>query len=254
MDIGVYAIEAQVEASHWWFVGRRRLFSREIAALALAKDKPILDVGTSTGTNLRMLQDLGFRQVIGLDSSEQAIRFCAEKKFGNVHHGDVCDLPFAEASFDLVLATDILEHVADDSLAMREIARVLKPGGWALVTVPAFQSLWGLQDQVAHHLRRYRLAQIKGVVETAGLDLVRCFYFNYLLFIPIWVARRILGALKVKLSSEGQLNSPLINRLLTLIFEIDLRTAPWLTPPFGVSAFVIAEKIGQVTKKRNSEV
>jgi SAM-dependent methyltransferase len=245
MDIAAYAVEADVEENHWWFVGRRWLFSREIAALGLPVDAPILEVGTSTGTNLRMLGDLGFQRVAGLDLSDEAIRFCADKKLGNVRRGDVCALPFEDASFELVLATDILEHVADDALALREIARVLKRAGRTLITVPAFDSLWGLQDEVAHHLRRYRLPPIKSAVEAAGLRVVRCFYFNYLLFVPIWLARQVLRALHIELASENQLNSLLLNRLLTYFFELDLRTAPWLTPPFGVSIFVLAEKAGE---------
>src|SRR5205085_10654997 len=146
-----------------------------------------------------MLQDLGFRQVTGLDSSDEAIRFCAEKQLRTVHRGDVCALPFEREEFNLVLATDLLEHVSEENLALREIARVLKPGGCALITVPAFQSLWGLQDEVARHLRRYCLPPIKQLVEAAGLQPVRCFYFNYLLFMPIWAARRIMRALDIKL-------------------------------------------------------
>jgi len=180
MDVAAYAVEAEVQETHWWFIGRRRLFSREIAALELPEDALVLDVGTSTGTNLRMLGQLGFQRVAGLDLSDEAIRFCAAKMLGNVRRGDVRALPFEDASFELVLATDILEHVADDGLALSEIARVLKPGGRMLITVPAFDSLWGLQDEVAHHLRRYRLPPIKSAVETDGLRVVRCFYFNYL--------------------------------------------------------------------------
>ncbi len=245
MDVAAYAVEAEVQETHWWFIGRRRLFSREIAALELPEDAPVLDVGTSTGTNLRMLGELAFQRVVGLDRSDEAIRFCAEKRLAIVRRGDVCALPFEDASFELVLATDILEHVADDGLALCEIARVLKPGGRMLITVPAFDSLWGLQDEVAHHLRRYRLPPINSAVEAAGLRVVRCFYFNYLLFVPIWLARQILRMLDLKLASENQLNSPLLNRLLTYVFELDLRTAPWLTPPFGVSIFVLAEKPGE---------
>ena len=86
-----------------------------------------------------MLAELGYHRVVGLDVSSEAIRFCAEKGLGIVHHGNVCDLPFEDASLDLVLATDIIEHVENDGLALSEMARVLVAGGSALMTVPAFQ-------------------------------------------------------------------------------------------------------------------
>src|SRR6516165_7069554 len=89
MDLAAYAVEAEVEETHWWFVGRRRLFGREIAGLGLSKDAPVLDVGTSTGTNLRMLTELGYRRVVGLYLSDEAIRFWANKGLGVVHRGDV---------------------------------------------------------------------------------------------------------------------------------------------------------------------
>src|SRR6185312_16718168 len=105
MESTAYAIEAEVEATHWWFVERRRLFGRMIARMGLPSDARILDIGTSTGTNLRMLRDLGFTNFEGLDQSEDAIRWCADKGLGKVTAGDVCKLPFADESFDLVLAT-----------------------------------------------------------------------------------------------------------------------------------------------------
>jgi len=147
-----------------------------------------------------------------------------------------------DASLDLVLAIDIIEHVEDDRRALREIARVLAPGGNALITVPAFQSLWGLQDEVSHHLRRYRLPVLRSTVVAAGLRPVRCFHFNYLLFGPIWLARQRLRLFKIEVASESQVNTALLNRLLSRMFDFDVRTAPRLAPPFGVSIFMLAEK------------
>ncbi len=143
MKSDTFACEAEVEEKHWWFVGRRRLFGGVIRDLTLAKEAAILDVGTSTGTNLRMLRDLGYSNVTGVDLNDDAIRYCKSKGFPDVRKGNICELPFADNSFDLVLATDIIEHVDDDLAALREVLRVVRPGGTALVTVPAFKSLWG---------------------------------------------------------------------------------------------------------------
>ncbi len=88
MDIATYAAEAAIEADHWWYVGRRLLFSDIIKALGLPESADVLDVGTSAGTNLRMLRDLGFARVIGVDQSREAIRFCAEK--GQAGNGTDC--------------------------------------------------------------------------------------------------------------------------------------------------------------------
>jgi SAM-dependent methyltransferase len=247
MEATVYEVEAAVEASHWWFVGRRRLFARELARAGVRRDGRVLDIGTSTGANLRLLRDLGFHDVTGVDASENALRFCRGKGLGPVQMGDACDLPFAAASFDLVLATDIIEHVDDDARALGEISRVLAPGGKALITVPAFPSLWGLQDEQAHHKRRYRLRALGLQIVASGLRPLAGYYFNYLLFVPIWAARQIIVRLGIRLESEAQVNTPLLNAILSPIFALDVATARWLRPPFGVSILFMAEGGGSGT-------
>nr|MCH9674054.1 class I SAM-dependent methyltransferase [Gammaproteobacteria bacterium] len=146
------------------------------------------------------------------------------------------------ASFELVLATDIIEHVNEDADALREIWRVLAPGGRVLITVPAFESLWGLQDERSAHVRRYRMKPLLQRVESSGLEPLTHYYFNYLLFVPIWLARRAIDLFKVNLDSENEVNSPALNRLLSAIFRLDVSTARLVRPPFGVSALVVAKK------------
>jgi SAM-dependent methyltransferase len=244
MDIATYAVEAEVEKTHWWFAGRRRMLGRLIAGMGVPSDARVLDIGTSTGTNLRMLGELGYTRFEGLDASDDAVRWCAAKGLGKVTRGDVCSIPFPDASFDLVLATDIIEHVDDDARALDEIRRVLKPGASVVITVPAFQSLWGLQDEVAHHKRRYRGAQLRSRIAQAGLACGTAYYFNFILFLPILLARRLIRLLRVRLSSENELNSPVINAILTRIFGLDVRVAPYLHPPFGVSYLAVATRRG----------
>lgn len=237
-----YAVEAVVEETHWWFVGRRRLFRRELERADIPPGATILDVGTSTGANLRLLRNLGYARVTGLDVSPDAIRFCESKGLGPVHQGDVCAIPFPDGHFDLVLATDVIEHVEDEPRALAEIRRVLAPGGRVLLTVPAFQSLWGLQDEVALHQRRYRRGPLVDLVRRAGLQPRRAFYFNYLLFGPIWLARRVMRAARIRVRSEGEVNTLALNVLLTAIFTLDVWSAPVVRPPFGVSILVLADR------------
>jgi SAM-dependent methyltransferase len=242
MDAAVYEAEAAVEATHWWFVGRRKLFARIIGKLPVAPDDPVLDVGTSTGTNLRLLRELGFQRVTGLDMSEDAIRFCSAKGLGSVRLGDVTRMPFEDQSFSLVLATDIIEHVDDDGAAIAEIHRVLKPGGCALVSVPAFPSLWGFQDEVSHHKRRYRMKPLLDKLRQGRLEPLDAFHFNFLLFGPIWAARQFFKVAKPDIRSENDLNPPLVNSILGTVFDFDVKAAQRLRPPFGVSILVAAQK------------
>jgi SAM-dependent methyltransferase len=242
MRHATFAVEAAIEAEHWWFAGRRRLFAREIARRRIGTSARVLDLGTSSGSNLRMLRDSGFSNITALDSSEEALRWCQEKYLSGVVKGDITRLPFCHDQADLVLATDVIEHVDDDWAAIREIARVLKPGGAVLVAVPTFQLLWGPQDEFAQHKRRYRKHDVERMLSDAGLVVERSYYFNYLLFLPILLARALLRLIRPELSSENEINSPLMNRILSAIFAFDVATAPSIHPPFGVSALVLATK------------
>jgi len=243
VEESVYEVDARIEQEHWWHLGRRKLFGRVIGELGAARTAPVLDIGTSAGTNLRLLRDVGFTDVTGLDFNEEAVRWCAEKGLGAVRLGSVTSIPFEDASFSLILATDIVEHVDDDTLALSEIRRVLRPGAAALITVPAFPSLWGLQDEVSHHRRRYRLGGLLERIRGAGLEIERSFHFNYLLFAPIWAARQVLKRWRpTSFKSEGTYNSPLINKMLGAVFDFDVATAQQVSPPFGVSILAVARR------------
>jgi SAM-dependent methyltransferase len=245
VEISAQAVEARVEADHWWFRGRRQLLAAMIRELGIRRDARTLDVGSGTGANLSLLSELGFERVVGLDRSEEAIRYCGEKALPPVEGGDLCDLPFAEGDFDLVIAADILEHVDDEARAIGELRRVLRPGGRLIVTVPAFQSLWGLQDRVSHHKRRYRRHQLEARLREGGLEVARSFYFNYLLFAPIWLARQLMRLLRIEVASENEINTSLLNAMLTRVFSWDVRSAPHLRPAFGVSILALAQRAAQ---------
>jgi len=242
MNESVYAVDARLQEAHWWYVGRRRLFARLIGRLGLRRHDHVLDVGTSAGTNLRLLRDLGFTSVTGLDLSPDAIRFCAENGYGTVRRGDITDMPFRAETFSLVLATDIIEHVDDDRRALQEIRRVLKPGHPALITVPAFPELWGFQDIVSKHKRRYRMRALVDHIRQAGLVPDQSFHFNYLLFAPIFLARQLMKLRPPSVQSESEINTPLVNRLLSSIFAFDIRTAEHFRPPFGVSILLLVRR------------
>jgi len=242
MEPEAFAIENQNENYHWWYVGRRKLFSKIISKLNLPLSTRFLDIGTSTGTNLRMLEELGFANRLGVDPSDVAKKFCESKNLGQVEIGDICHLPFPENRFDVILATDVIEHVEDDQLAVQEICRVLKPQGYGIITVPAFPCLWGQQDEISHHKRRYVLQKLKKLLQDNGLKIHSIFYFNYLLFIPIWLIRTFIRAVGIELKNETQINNLFLNAMFNIIFSFDVMSASWLKPPFGVSIFVLCQK------------
>jgi SAM-dependent methyltransferase len=242
VEFETYAIEAEVARYHWWFVGRRHLIARVLRELSLPKDAPILEVGTGTGSHLSVLRELGYTSVKGVDCSSEAVHYCREKGFENVMLGDICNLPFPDGIFQLVVATDVIEHVDNDLVALSEIRRVLSSGGQAILTVPAFKILWGIQDEVSHHKRRYLKKELLEKIKAARFKNKTIFYFNYILFLPILFARKAIKLLKIKVKNENSINNNFLNDLFKIIFNFDVVSSRIIYPPFGVSIFALLEK------------
>lgn len=242
MDRSVYEAEADVEATHWWFRGRRRLLTHLLRRYPVPKHHWALDAGVGTGANMAVLKNNGFLQAAGIDTNDDAIKFCQEKGSSTISKASLTALPFASDSFNLILAMDVLEHIDDDKQAMAELSRVLRPGGLLIVTVPAFERLWGPQDDLAHHRRRYVMNELQQLIGSGGLEILEAFYFNFLLLVPIWFARKILQAAKVEIRSENDVNNVFLNAILYWIFRLDILAAPHLKLPFGVSILAVARK------------
>src|SRR6185295_3349533 len=145
MQQHTYAIMRRVEASHWWFVGRRQIIRSFLQRLipdlqtnreGQAATVHILDVGCGTGANLEMLSEFGAAE--GVDVSNEALTFCRQRGLNNVKLGEAEKLPYPDESFDLVTGLDVVEHLDDDLAGLREMRRVLKPEGVAFLFVPAF--------------------------------------------------------------------------------------------------------------------
>jgi hypothetical protein len=137
---------------------------------------------------------------------------------------------------------DILEHLDDDSNGIIESYRVLSKGGIMVITVPAFKFLWGIQDIVTGHKRRYSREEINNKLKVAQFDVLKSSYFNFFLFFPILLARRIVRLLGMKIESENEINFPLINFFLKTIFSLEVHLLKYVSFPFGVSILCIARK------------
>lgn len=242
MRTGNFEIENHIEGSHWWFLGRRDLIRSFIEQASIGPEAVVLDMGSSTGTNLRLLQSLNLKFYQGMDLSPTSVALCKTKGFKHILSGDLCHAPYVSQCADLILATDILEHIPNDTGAMEECFRLLRPGGSLLVTVPTFPILWGLQDEVSQHQRRYHLEPLQKSLEACGFQCQASFHFNVFLFFPVLVIRRLMKWFKVELKSEGQINAPGLNALMRMVFALDIAFSKRLKPPLGISAFLWLRK------------
>ncbi|HEX8775822.1 MAG TPA: class I SAM-dependent methyltransferase [Pyrinomonadaceae bacterium] len=244
MQRHTYAIMYEVEGSHWWFVGRRRIIRSFIEKIVrdLGETRPrILDVGCGTGANLEMLAEFG--EAEGVDVSPEALDFCRERGLRNVRLGAAERLPYEDSSFDLVTALDVVEHLDDDTAGLQEMRRVLRPGGRAMLFVPAFMFLWGVQDDVSHHRRRYTLSTLRAAVGAAGFEVERATYANISFFGPILLGRLLMRATGLRPASENNINVSALNGVLGRLFGAESSLLRRMNFPFGVSAICVARRL-----------
>jgi len=239
MDRATYDRMRVLQDQHWWFEGRRRILSGLIGALDLPKPAQILEVGCGPGGNLAMLKRFG--EVTALEPDDASRAYAAERTGVRVEGGFLPDgLPFPPASFDLVCAFDVIEHVDEDAASVAALARLLKPGGYLATTVPGQPWMWSRHDELHHHKRRYRLGPYRAMFEAAGLKVLTASHFNTLLFAPIAAIRALKIFTGSTAADDDAMPAPPINRLLTGLFAAE---GPWLRHaalPIGVSIVLIA--------------
>jgi SAM-dependent methyltransferase len=211
----VYQQLHELEDGHWWFRGRRAVLWSLLRRAGFAPTPRILDAGCGTGRNLAEFGRLGPAR--GVDPSPQAIAYCRSRGLEDVVEGRIEALPFPDADFDVLLATDVLEHVEHDDAALVELRRVAAPGARLLVTVPAYQWLWSQHDDSHHHLRRYTARRLRERMRPAGWCPLHESYFNTALLPPIAVVRTV-GRRRTPTNgrSDYQLTGGRLNRVLEL--------------------------------------
>jgi SAM-dependent methyltransferase len=190
----------RAEDRHWWYRGRRTVLARALAGLGLPKPARILDAGCGSGRNMVELARLG--TVTGVELSETSVCLARARDVGEVIEGSVLEMPFEPDSFDLAVSLDVIEHLDQDLDALRELRRVVAPGGALLVTVPAYGWLWSGHDEINHHYRRYTRRTLQRVAQQAGWEQVRTTYFNSLL-LPVAIVLRALDRLSTKTTESS---------------------------------------------------
>lgn len=233
-----------LEERHWWHRAKRQLVLEAISRFSPSSDKrklKILDIGCGTGKNIEVFQQ--FADAYGVDISLEALKFCQKRGLNNIKLVDVeSKLPFKDNTFDIVTMLDVLEHI-EEKTVLKEINRVLKPGGNVYVSVPAFQWLWSEWDEVLHHKRRYTKSSLAKVLRKHGFEVRFSTYVYSFLVAPVWLVRTIKSKFSnEKYESDFKLGSPMINTLLEKLATWE-RKILWLFPlPFGTSVFTAAQK------------
>jgi len=227
---------ADIERDHFWFVARRRVIADAMARLSLGSEARVLDAGCGTGANIAALRPNSYS--VGVDPFSDHLARSLVTGGPSYMKGDIRSLAIRDSSIDLAMGFDVLEHV-DDLAALRELNRVVKPGGSILVTVPAMPRLWSQRDVDAGHLRRYTKRSLKTVISKAGLETQRCVPFNSVLM-PLVAASRLIK--NGSNESRDRENNPsgLVNKVLTAVSMTEARLInKGLRPPVGTSLLAL---------------
>lgn len=248
MRADIYQTMAQVEDAHWWFRGRRAIINSVLQRIALPAEPNILDAGSGTGGNLKMLRFYG--RVHAMELEADARELANKRGIVTVIEGKLPEnIPFGDQCFDLAVMFDVLEHIEQDYSTLCAIRERLADNGKLLLTVPALEALWSMHDTMHHHKRRYALAPLIRLVERAGYKVTFATYINFWLFPLIAIVRildrisggRIIGK-KVDSNTELSIPPAPINVLLEKIFASEANLITTMRLRFGVSIILLAEK------------
>ncbi|MEO6036217.1 MAG: class I SAM-dependent methyltransferase [Verrucomicrobiota bacterium] len=247
-----------LEEKHWWFLGRRHLVRQLVLQSNADRNCRILEIGCSGGPLIQQLHADGYANITGIDISAEAIALSRRRGLRNVHVMDAQNPTFPDESFDLITASDVLEHLSDAPRALREWHRLLRPGGVLIVFVPAFMFLWTAHDEVNKHFQRYRRDELNRLIEKTSFDVRRSSYWIFLLFFPVALVRSLRKLFPVSRQTEthGDLNQPpaFLNQFLFALLRFEnngiCRGINW---PFGLSAMTIAHKPNDLRKPHVTE-
>lgn len=243
MNADEYANLDRVERVHWYYAGKRELVRGWIQRVAgLSRGSLLLDCGAGTG-----LFAEGMRDVCGvrvLDDHAESLAILRTRFAGSeIIEGTATHIPLPAAAADCITVLDVLEHIKDDQAAVREIHRVLRPGGCVVATVPAMMTLWGYWDTALHHHRRYTAAGLKALFAGREWEIVHVNYTNVAVFPAVWLVRRWQRWRDSGANSrmEDRIPPAWLNRFLQWLF-VRLGLVRGVRFPFGVSLLLVARK------------
>lgn len=243
-----YRVMFEIENAYWWYRGLRTLLKSLLKHHVRLNSRHalILDAGCGTGANLKMMQNYG--RAIGIDISSQAIAFCHRRGIAHdrAFAASVTDLPFVGDTFDLAVSLDVICNIPDDVNAFTQVARVLKPGGYLIVQLPAYQWLWSMHDVAVGHQRRYSARDTRAKLAQAGFYVERVLHTNALL-LPFAIIGRMHRRQTLErgneIESDLQVELPRwLNALLSVIYRIEIKLEAHIDSPFGLSVIAIAKK------------
>lgn len=240
LDEILYGKFYEIETYHWWFSARREIIFDFIQKNKIIKpDSNILDYGCGTGGIIDILKK-NYINVYGTDFSEVALNFCRKRNFDNIFSLESIFQKEFHNYFDLITILDVIEHIANDTEILEKLKLLLKKDGYILITVPAYQFLFGPYDILTQHKRRYIKKSLIKIVKKAEYDIVKISYFNIFLS-PLMILSRILSSF-TGWNKDTNIPNKILNKILYNIFKIEKYFLRYISFPFGISIICLAKK------------
>jgi SAM-dependent methyltransferase len=241
-----YEVMYQVEDRHWWYLGMEQITCSVLdQAVGHGRNLAVLDAGCGTGAVMQYLARYG--RVTGIDYAAAALHYSSLRGHNRLAQASIMQLPFAEQGFDLIASFDVLSEAGvDDGIALQELARVLRPGGYLLLRLPAFHWMHGWHDVAVNVTHRYTRTEIAQKLKRVGLTPIKTSYANTFLF-PIALAKRWSERLKARPTTHSDLaiNPGPLNRVLRTILSAEAPLVRSIGLPFGLTVVALAQKAGQ---------
>ncbi len=232
------------EEKHFWFIARKE-FILQNALKYVKADEKILEVGAGTGNVSRFLQSNGYSNISVGEMHLNGLKYAKSYGMKDCYMFDLLDTPFEE-EFDAVCMFDVLEHIAEDSKALKNVNQMLKKDGKILLTVPSHMWLWHRGDAVAAHKIRYTKKELINILRNNGFEILTARYF-FISILPLLFIRRMINKddgskVREEEYTKGNSMNSFLSSLLLLISRIENKLNRFLPNAFGGSLFVIAKK------------
>lgn len=238
-----YAKMSDFEDKHWWFVARREIIGSIIKKHNSKKNNQLLEVGCGTGGNFKLLNQYGF--VTGLEPSKYAISLVKNEDKGfkilNLNIED-SNADLFDQKYDFILALDVLEHIKEPKRALEKIKEIATNNSNIVITVPAYQFLWGPHDVEHKHYRRYTKKTLKKLLKDQGFEVKKISYMNTFLFPLVMISRLINKLFKKTVVKDSLMPSYFVNSVLKNIFSFERHLLKFINLPFGCSLIAVCQK------------
>ena len=240
--------ELRRESESWWYIARRKLL-REAAMQAIhsKREARFLDLGCTAQVEF---DDPVSYRACNVHSSLKTLAFRQIEGDKNLVCSRIEELSLASNSFDAILAGDVLQLLADDLIAMREMRRVLKEGGLLCLTVPAYSFLWGEDDEARGHQRRYTVSELRRKLTTCGFHVHRASYFVASAFPPLVVGRAAKNTFRKSITQRRHYPNPsaVADAAMSALVEAERHLLHYVNLPFGTRVVCWALKPALVTE------